>query len=156
MESCFSNPAVNCSFYLSSYGGIDAEINLVGAVVPLIVSGFILVYYRKRIHWLRVTRFTLAGFTIITGIGSAISAALGTISLIGVVYIIYWFFMVWWYSRFKAVRGDHGLVVGELYVVGTLSVFLDDFVRTLAGFVNIPILSLRITSNIWGAGGPAD
>ena len=156
IETCFSNPAVNCSFLLFQIGETPVEINLVGAVLPLLVSLIMVTYYRKRLRWLRVAGFTFASFLIIASIGSIIGAIYGTISVMGWVYIIFWMLVVSWYSRLKVSRTDVWLTAGELYVIGTLGVLLDDMVRTFLGFLNVPVVGLRISPNIWGAGGPLD
>lgn len=132
------------------------EINLVGALLPLLSSVFILTYYRKRLHWWRVAGVTLVSFVIITAIGSVLGAIYGTIAVMGWVYIPFWLLLVLWYSRLRFIRSDVFLTAGELYVIGTLGVFLDDAVRTFLGFLNVPFVALKITPNIWGAAGPLD
>ena len=156
IETCLSNPAINCSFLLFQIGNVPVEINLVGAILPLSASFTILVYFRKRIRWSRVTGFALASFALITAIGSMVGAIYGTIAVMGWMYIIFWLIVVSWYSRLKFDRTDAWLTAGELYVIGTLGVFLDDVVRTFLGFLNVPVVGLRITPNIWGAAGPLD
>jgi len=156
LETCLSNPAINCSFYLFQSGGMVVEVNLVGAVVPLSVSGVILAYYRRTIHWLRLVQFTFLSFLVITTLGGLVGVVYGGISLQGWVYIVFWIFVVLWYSRLKFVRREALLTVGELYVIGTIGVFLDDAVRTFLGLYNVPIVGLGITPNIWGAAGPMD
>jgi uncharacterized membrane protein len=156
IETCLTNPAINCSFLLFQIGTTPVEINLVGAVLPLIASVIILTHYRKRLRWSRVANFTLASFVVITAIGSALGAIYGTIAIMGWVYILFWLSFVLWYSRLKIVRADAWLTAGELYVIGTLGVFLDDVVRTLLGFLNVPVVGLKIAPNIWGAAGPLD
>jgi uncharacterized membrane protein len=156
METCLSNPAINCSFFLFQSAGTIIEINLVGAVLPLLLSACLLFHYRERLHWPRIIGFTLASFAIITAIGSAVGAVYGTIAIMGWVYILFWLLIVSWYSRLRFVRADARVTAGELYVVGTLGVFLDDVVRTFLGFLNVPVVGLAITPNIWGAGGPLD
>jgi uncharacterized membrane protein len=156
METCLSNPAINCSFFLFQVGSSVIEINLVGAVLPLLLSMFIMIYYRKRLRWLRVAGFTLASFVIITAIGSAVGAIYGTIAIMGWVYILFWLLVVSWYSGLKFVRADALVTASELYVVGTLGVFMDDAIRTFLGFLNVPVVGLKISPNIWGAAGPLD
>jgi uncharacterized membrane protein len=156
IETCLSNPAINCSFYLFQYGSEVVEINLVGALFPLLVSAFFVISYRRSLHWLKVGKFVLVGFAIITAVSSVWSWILGGLGLPGWLYILFWLLIVIWYSRLRFVRGEVFQVAAEVYVVGTLGVFLDDAVRTLLGFGNFPILGLRITPNIWGAGGLMD
>ena len=156
IDTCLSNPAINCSFLLFQLGNTPVEINLVGAVLPLMASVTILGYYRKRVLWLRVVGFTLASFAIITAVGSAIGAIYGTIAVMGWVYILFWLLIVAWYSGLTVSRTTVWLTAGGLYVIGTFGVFLDDVIRTLLGFLNVPILGLRISPNIWGAAGPLD
>jgi uncharacterized membrane protein len=156
IETCLTNPATNCSFFLFQVGKTQVEINLVGAVLPLLVSIVILVHYRKRLRWLRIAKFTFASFVVITAIGSAIGSIYGTIAIMGWVYILFWLLIVTWYSRLRFDRSDALLTASELYVVGTLGVLMDDIVRTLLGLLNVPIVGLAITPNIWGAAGPLD
>ncbi len=156
IETCLNYPAINCSFLLFQSGGTVVEINLVGAVLPLLLSAGILFFYRRRLHWLRLLRFALVSFAIITAIGSAVGAVYGTISIMGWVYILFWLLVVSWYSKLRFGRGEALLTAMELYVIGTLGVFLDDVVRTFLGLVNVPVVGLAITPNIWGAAGPLD
>lgn len=156
IETCLSNPAINCSFFLFQSGGTVVEINLVGAVLPLLLSAGVLLFYRRRLHWLRILSFTFISFAIITAIGSVVGAVYGTIAIMGWAYILFWLFMVLWYSKLKFVRVGALITAGGLYVVGTLGVFLDDVIRTFLGFLNVPIVGLTITPNIWGAAGPMD
>ena len=74
----------------------------------------------------------------------------------GWMYITFWLFIVLWYSRLKFDRTNVLLTAGELYAIGTFGVFLDDAVRTFLGFLDIPIIGLKISPNIWGAAGPLD
>lgn len=155
-ESCQTSPAIDCSFYLFQHGNTIVEINLVGALLPLVFSLLIIVFYRRRFHGLRAAAFSVIGFLLITAVGSIESLVYGTISTPGWVFILYWLLMIFLYSRLRVVRDEVLLVAGELYVVGTLSVLFDDLVRTLLGFMNVPFIGLTITPNIWGAGGPFD
>jgi uncharacterized membrane protein len=156
IETCLTNPAINCSFLLFQVGRTPVEINLVGAVLPLLVSIVILAHYRKKVRWSRVANFTLASFVVITAIGSSLGAVYGTIAIMGWVYILFWLLFVLWYSRLKIDRTEILLTAGELYVIGTLGVFLDDVVRTFLGFLDVPVVGLKIAPNIWGAAGPLD
>ena len=64
--------------------------------------------------------------------------------------------MVTWYTRLRFAKTEVLLVTAELYVIGTLSVFFDDALRTFLGFINVPTIGLKITPDIWGAAEPAD
>lgn len=132
------------------------EANLVGAVVPLLVTAFAAGFFRSRFHWLRIGKFTLFTFVVVALVGSVWGAIYNVLSMPGYLYIIVWFFVVIWYSRVRFVRADFYLSMGELYAIGTLGVFLDDAIRTLLGFLNVPIIGLKIDPNIWGAAGPLD
>ncbi len=156
IESCVSNPAINCSFFLFQYGKTIVEINLVGAALPILLSAFILALYRKRLHWMRVGKFILAGFAIITGIGTAWGAITGSIGIPEPFFILFWLLILVWYSKLDFPTEGAVLTAGELYVIGTLGVTLDDAVRTILGFLSVPVLGLRINPDIWGAGGPID
>jgi uncharacterized membrane protein len=156
IETCLSNPSVNCSFFLFQSGGTTVEINLVGAVLPLLFSLYIVFRYRKRLHWKRVAGFTLLVLAIMTAVGSAAEGVYHSIALPGWVYILLWAFMVATYSHLRFDKAAVLLTAGELYVVGTLGIFMDDVVRTFLGFAGVPFLGLAITPNIWGAAGPLD
>ncbi len=156
IESCLNSPAVTCSFYLFQYGNTVVEINLVGAVLPLLFSIFILSIYRRRLRWLRVGVFVIISSIIITGIGSGAGVLYGGLGTPGWLYILFWLLTVVWYSRLRVVKAEVLIVAAELYVIGTLAVLMDDALRTFLGFLNIPVIGLNITPNIWGAAGPMD
>jgi uncharacterized membrane protein len=156
IETCLTNPAINCSFYLFQYGGEVVELNLVGALVPLLVSAFVVFHYRSRVRWVRVGEFTLISFMATTAVGTIWGAAFNVISLPGWLYLLLWLLIAVWYSGLRFVGAEVTVAMGELYTIGTVGVFMDDAIRTLLGFLDAPIVGLKISPNIWGAAGPAD
>jgi hypothetical protein len=157
VESCLNSPAINCDFVVFQQGKTLVEINLVGAVLPIAFSVFILILYRKRLPWIRLVEFTILGFLIITAMSSTVTALHGGIfSTPGWLVVLYVILMVSLFTRLRVVRTKIFLVMGELYVIGTFSVLLDDASRTLLGPLGIPDVGLNISPSVWGGAGPAD
>src|SRR5580693_6791539 len=107
VESCLNSPAINCDFVVFQQGKTLVEINLVGAVLPIVFSVLILILYRRRIPWTRLIEFTILGFLMITAMSSTVTALYGGIfSTPGWLVVLYVILMVTLFTRLRVVRSE--------------------------------------------------
>lgn len=160
IESCLNNFSIFCSFYLFQYHKQIIEVNLVGGVVPLLVSSGLVAYLRiKRRRILPVLKYSIF-VGLVYSLAWAISDAFThLISTPGFVFLVVaaLFAGLWLYfNHSKLNKNTIGTAYLQVYAIGTFGIFLSDVTRTGFSFASIPYLGLDVTPVIMGGAGPSD
>jgi uncharacterized membrane protein len=160
LDYCQSSFTIFCSFYLFKFHGQTIELNLVGAVAPLVLSSLFLLYsiHRGR-DPLAVVEYSLLVAVLYTSVWTVSDMFTHQISTPGFLFLVVAAvsLALWLRSHFKEIsRASVNVDCLQIYSVGTFGVFGSDIIRTGSSFLNIPYVGLDVTPVIIGGNGPLD
>jgi hypothetical protein len=160
LESCQTNFTIFCSFYLFQYHKQTIEVNLVGGVIPLVVSlglAVFLIFRRRKV--IPVLNYSISVGLVYSLAWAASDVVTHQISAPGFVFIgvDVLFVGIWLRAYHSEINRDTiGSSYLQVYAIGTFGIFLSDVIRTISSFASVPYLGLDVTLLIIGGAGPSD
>ena len=149
---------IYCSFFLFQYKGEFVEINLVGALVPILISLLVLVLLKGR-NLGRIAKYSALICGLYTLVWTMSDAVAGGISTPGslVVVLFYTVSFTWLYfNQLSITERALKSILLQTYATGTFGVFFADMLRMSASLFGIPFLGINAPLGVLGGAGPED